>query len=358
MRGARLLAFMPLASRAPQYARLMLGADPRRRGCQPLARRCSPVRPGYLVLGRDLIPDDIPLIGGLDDLVVVVLAVDLFLDGVPRAARREARRARHRPRGVRAGHRPGPTLDARVRCGGRIRRIPASSHAPATPSSSSVVGPADPGLDQQGGAARVKVILTQDVATLGKSGEMKNVADGYATQLPHPPEARRPGRRWRLSRVAARHREPRGEAQARARGSRDRGDRASVSTTLTMGVKVGEGGKLYGSITAEGHRRCARSARHRRRPAQGRPRRAAQDAGHVQGRHPGLPGHDARSHDRRRAQGLGVFRLPDLRACSGRDLASRAAATLASLAEQSRSATRSLRTPGIGAAGQRRPSPG
>ena len=38
---------------------------------------------GYLVLGRDIIPDDVPIIGGLDDLVVVVLAVDLFLDGVP-----------------------------------------------------------------------------------------------------------------------------------------------------------------------------------------------------------------------------------------------------------------------------------
>jgi hypothetical protein len=38
---------------------------------------------GYLVVGRDLVPDDIPVVGGLDDLVVVVLAVDLFLDGVP-----------------------------------------------------------------------------------------------------------------------------------------------------------------------------------------------------------------------------------------------------------------------------------
>ena len=38
---------------------------------------------GYLVLGRDLIPDDIPIIGGLDDLVVVVLAAELFLEGVP-----------------------------------------------------------------------------------------------------------------------------------------------------------------------------------------------------------------------------------------------------------------------------------
>jgi hypothetical protein len=38
---------------------------------------------GYLAFGRDLVPDDVPVIGGLDDLIVVILAVDLFLDGVP-----------------------------------------------------------------------------------------------------------------------------------------------------------------------------------------------------------------------------------------------------------------------------------
>jgi uncharacterized membrane protein YkvA (DUF1232 family) len=38
---------------------------------------------GYLLLGRDIVSDDLPLIGGIDDLIVVVLAVDLFLDGVP-----------------------------------------------------------------------------------------------------------------------------------------------------------------------------------------------------------------------------------------------------------------------------------
>jgi uncharacterized membrane protein YkvA (DUF1232 family) len=37
---------------------------------------------GYLLLGRDLVPDDVPLLGGIEP-VVVVLAVDLFLDGVP-----------------------------------------------------------------------------------------------------------------------------------------------------------------------------------------------------------------------------------------------------------------------------------
>ncbi len=38
---------------------------------------------GYLLSRRDLIPDWIPVLGGIDDLAVVVLAVDLFLDGVP-----------------------------------------------------------------------------------------------------------------------------------------------------------------------------------------------------------------------------------------------------------------------------------
>jgi uncharacterized membrane protein YkvA (DUF1232 family) len=77
-----LMAFMPLASRAPLYARLMLSlvVDDR----TPAARKAFlAAAAGYVLVGRDLIPDDIPLLGGLDDLVVVVLAIDLFLDGVP-----------------------------------------------------------------------------------------------------------------------------------------------------------------------------------------------------------------------------------------------------------------------------------
>lgn len=75
-------AFLPLASRAPIYGRLFweLIRDER----TPAGRKAMLAAAlGYLVLGRDLIPDDIPVLGGLDDLVVVVLAVDLFLDGVP-----------------------------------------------------------------------------------------------------------------------------------------------------------------------------------------------------------------------------------------------------------------------------------
>ena len=75
-------AFLPVASRAPIYARLIwaLLRDER----TPMTRKVLLGGAlGYLVLPADLIPDRIPLIGGLDDLVVVVLAVDLFLDGVP-----------------------------------------------------------------------------------------------------------------------------------------------------------------------------------------------------------------------------------------------------------------------------------
>ena len=75
-------AFLPVASRAPIYARLIwsLLRDER----TPMSRKVLLGGAlGYLVLPADLIPDRIPLIGGLDDLVVMVLAVDLFLDGVP-----------------------------------------------------------------------------------------------------------------------------------------------------------------------------------------------------------------------------------------------------------------------------------
>src|SRR2546428_988490 len=76
------LAFLPLASRAPQYSRLLwaLVRDER----IPAGRKALLAGAlGYLVLGRDIIPDDIPVLGGLDDLIVLVIAVDLFLDGVP-----------------------------------------------------------------------------------------------------------------------------------------------------------------------------------------------------------------------------------------------------------------------------------
>lgn len=81
-RFVSLLAFLPVASRVPEYARLIgaLVLDER----MPRDRKVMlGIAAGYIVIGRDIVPDSVPLVGGLDDLIVVVLAVDLFLDGVP-----------------------------------------------------------------------------------------------------------------------------------------------------------------------------------------------------------------------------------------------------------------------------------
>jgi large subunit ribosomal protein L9 len=96
----------------------------------------------------------------------------------------------------------------------------------------------------------VKVILTADVAKLGKSGEMKTVADGFALNFLMPQKLAVPAaggayRAWQHD-IASR--------EDKRRRERDEAEIAATrisSTTLTMGVKVGDGGKLYGSITTK-----------------------------------------------------------------------------------------------------------
>ena len=81
-RALKWLAFIPLASRVPMYARLIwaLAIDSR----IPASRKVVLVgAAGYVLVGRDLIPDEIPILGRLDDLAVVILAVEVFFDGIP-----------------------------------------------------------------------------------------------------------------------------------------------------------------------------------------------------------------------------------------------------------------------------------
>jgi large subunit ribosomal protein L9 len=96
----------------------------------------------------------------------------------------------------------------------------------------------------------VKVILTADVETLGKSGELKDVSEGYARNFLIPRRMAVPAtggtyRAWQHD-IASRE-----EQRKREREEAEIAAQRISSTTLTMGVKVGEGGKLYGSITAK-----------------------------------------------------------------------------------------------------------
>ena len=96
----------------------------------------------------------------------------------------------------------------------------------------------------------MKVILTKDVPKLGKTGEMKTVADGYAQNylIPQKLAVVASGGAYRAYQHDIASRE---EKRQREREEAEIAVNRISSTTLTMGVKVGEGGKLYGSITSK-----------------------------------------------------------------------------------------------------------
>lgn len=77
-----LLPFLPLAGKAPLYARLLwsLASDPR----VPASRKALLGLAGaYIVSPLDIVPEWIPVLGAIDDVAVMVLAIDIFLEGLP-----------------------------------------------------------------------------------------------------------------------------------------------------------------------------------------------------------------------------------------------------------------------------------
>ena len=96
----------------------------------------------------------------------------------------------------------------------------------------------------------MKVLLKHDVPKLGKAGQVKNVADGYARNYLIPQGVAvlaTPGAMKQADVLA------RAEQLRQAQLAADASALAEVlkQTTLTFTARAGEGGKLYGSITSQ-----------------------------------------------------------------------------------------------------------
>jgi len=94
----------------------------------------------------------------------------------------------------------------------------------------------------------MKVILLKDIKSLGKKGEIKEVADGYARNflLPHSlaVEASAGNVKNLMQEMQAKlHREELEEAKARETAGR------LNELLITLRAKTGDGGRLFGSIT-------------------------------------------------------------------------------------------------------------
>ena len=152
--------FMPLAARAPLYGRLLV--ELMRDGRVPASRKVLlGVAAAYVVSPIDLIPDFIPVISRLDDSAAIVIALDLLLEGVPREVMIEKMYSWVSMGGSWNGtwHPVRRFLPAPIRRRHCSCRSPSTACAAVVRSGSTNIGPPP----AQGGAPRVKVILTQDV---------------------------------------------------------------------------------------------------------------------------------------------------------------------------------------------------
>lgn len=96
----------------------------------------------------------------------------------------------------------------------------------------------------------MKVILTKDVKTLGKKGEMVNVADGYARNFLFPRGLAAEANAQALTELKNREQAAEHKIAVDTQNARDAAA-ALEGRTVRISAKAGANGKLFGSVTAK-----------------------------------------------------------------------------------------------------------
>jgi large subunit ribosomal protein L9 len=95
----------------------------------------------------------------------------------------------------------------------------------------------------------MKVVLRRDVPTLGKAGDVKEVADGYGRNYLIPRGLAALASRTAMENVEA-HKAAESRQRARLDDEAQQLAKRIEETPLVLHARTGEGGRLYGSVTS------------------------------------------------------------------------------------------------------------
>ncbi len=96
---------------------------------------------------------------------------------------------------------------------------------------------------------QVKVILRDDVEGLGHRGDIVEVSKGYVRNFLEPRSLAMPATAGAVEQAAS-MRKARDERDAAAREAAEEIAKVMVSKEITIHTRAGEGGRLFGSVTA------------------------------------------------------------------------------------------------------------
>ena len=96
----------------------------------------------------------------------------------------------------------------------------------------------------------MKVILLEDVKSLGKKGQIVNVSDGYARNMLIPKKLGAEATPKNLNDLKLQKAHEEKVAKENLEAAKAFGEKISASQ-VTMAIKTGEGGKAFGSVSAK-----------------------------------------------------------------------------------------------------------